>query len=525
MAAAGVKLELTCSVCRDIYKDPVTLPCGHSYCRVCIRQTWDIQGETFREHPSCPECRERFPRRPELKRNLRLGNIAERFSTSPWGQDGAGISCSYCASPAAKSCLHCEASLCDQHVETHRMSEEHVLLDPTTSFSDRKCSVHKEQLKYYCTEDHVCVCPSCFAVDHKSHRVEQLSEASEKKKKKLRNVVVTLLAPKREGAKKAIHALEERRKEVEDKTSAETQQIAALFSYINGRLGALKGQFLDEISRKKEKASLSISQEMERLDLNKDELSWKISHCEMMCSMADPLTVLQERESERSTYGEMEEEATRDDVIGTVGDVDVGRIGEALRDNVTAVASCIKQWWVYGQEATDLVLDERTAANNLSLSTDMKSASHTLIDQLRPQTTGRFQVHRVLSKLMFRSGRHFWDVEVSESGEWEVGAAYPSVEREGLQSYTISDNKWWGLRRRKGKYLVRHDSTDDRAVTSLSSSPSCSRIRISLDYEVGRLSFYELSDPIRHLHTFTATFTEPLHAAFWVGGGRVRIIT
>ncbi|CAI9582682.1 unnamed protein product [Staurois parvus] len=49
------------------------------------------------------------------------------------------------------------------------------------------------------------------------------------------------------------------------------------------------------------------------------------------------------------------------------------------------------------------------------------------------------------------------------------------------------------------------------------------RVRIYLDYEAGWISFWAMCDLIRHLHTFTTTFSEPLYAAFGVWKGCVRI--
>ncbi|KAE8594984.1 hypothetical protein XENTR_v10015408, partial [Xenopus tropicalis] len=170
---------------------------------------------------------------------------------------------------------------------------------------------------------------------------------------------------------------------------------------------------------------------------------------------------------------------------------------------------------IYGQEATDLVLDINTAHNHVSVSGDRKSASYSLTELHYPQSPERFQWEpQALSSRSFPSGRHYWEVEVNESGGWGVGAAYPSIERGGDQSGIGYNKKSWGLYRWEyNRYSVRHDSK----WTEVPHIPSCRRIRISLDYEAGRLSFYELSEPIRRLHTFTASFTEPLHAAFWVG--------
>ncbi|OCT57699.1 hypothetical protein XELAEV_18003157mg [Xenopus laevis] len=178
---------------------------------------------------------------------------------------------------------------------------------------------------------------------------------------------------------------------------------------------------------------------------------------------------------------------------------------------------------IYGQEATDLLLDINTAGNHLSVSGDRKSVEFSETYKYYPQSSERFQDEpQALSSRSFPSGRHYWEVEVSESGDWRVGVAYPSIERYGGLSWIGDNNKSWCLYRwyNNNRYSVRHDSE----WTHLPHVPSCRRIRIWLDYEAGRLSFYELSEPIRHLHTFTATFTEPLHVAFWVGRGWVRLI-
>uniref|UniRef100_A0A1B8Y0K5 RING-type domain-containing protein n=1 Tax=Xenopus tropicalis TaxID=8364 RepID=A0A1B8Y0K5_XENTR len=144
MAAAGVRVELSCSVCREIYTDPVTLPCGHNYCLRCIEGTWDGEKRNFGEKPSCPECRRRYGKRPQLGINL-------------------------------------TASLCATHVRVHSRAAEHVLTVPTALFGDRKCSAHRELLRYRCTEDGARVCVSCcLAGGHRGHRVELLNETPEK---------------------------------------------------------------------------------------------------------------------------------------------------------------------------------------------------------------------------------------------------------------------------------------------------------------------------------------------------------
>ncbi|KAE8636950.1 hypothetical protein XENTR_v10003220 [Xenopus tropicalis] len=557
MAAADLRAELSCSICLSIYTDPVSLPCGHNFCRVCIGKTWDTQVDTFRENPSCPECRQRFKRKPELATAWKLRGLVERFRPTETEPGETGIFCTYCLLspvPAAKSCLLCEASLCDTHLRGHCQSAEHVLTEPTASFMGRKCSVHHKVLEYHCCEDSACICASCcLAGGHRGHRVELLSEASEKKKEKLRKVLEKL-SPEREETERGAQRLQERRREVAEVAASETERVTALFRGIREELEALEKRLLSDISRQKEELSLTLTELIQQLEIKKDELSRKIRHIEELCNMADPLTVLQEQESHgaafcgaegadtegreregtegadnegrerEGTEGADNEGREREGIkVPAVGDLDVGRISETLLTGLAGIVTGVEGRLIYGQEATELVLDINTAGNYVSVSGDGKIASYSHTDQRRPQTPERFQVSQALSSRSFPSGRHYWKVEGSESGDWRVGVAYPSIERGGGQSLIGNNNKSWCLYRCYNNYTVRHDSK----YTQLPHVPSCRRIRISLDYEAGRLSFYELSEPIRHLHTFTASFTEPLHAAFWVGwgGACVRIIS
>uniref|UniRef100_A0A803JQP1 Uncharacterized protein n=1 Tax=Xenopus tropicalis TaxID=8364 RepID=A0A803JQP1_XENTR len=626
MAAADLRDELSCSICLSIYTDPVSLPCGHNFCRGCIGRTWDTQEETFLENPSCPECRERFKRRTELATDWKLRDMVERFRPGE-----TGIFCSYCLLspvPAAKSCLLCEVSLCDTHLRGHCQSAEHVLTEPTASFMGRKCSVHHKVLEYHCCEDSACICVSCcLAGGHWGHRVELLSEASEKKKEKLRKVLEKL-SPEREETERGAQRLQERRREVAEVAAGETERVTALFRGIREELEALEKRLLSDISRQKEELSRQLWDLIQQLEIKKDELSRKIRHIEELCNMAAPLTFLQEqweshgaafcgaegadtegreredtegadtegreredtkgvdtegREREdtegvdtegrerEDTEGADTEGREREDTEGVdtegreredtegvdtegreredtegadtggkeredtegadtegreregikvpaVEDLDVGRISETLLTGLAGIVTGVEGRLIPGQEATELVLDINTAGDRVSVSGDGKSASYSHTAQRRPQTPERFQwVPQALSTRSFPSGRHYWEVEGSESGGWGVGAAYPSIERGGDQSCFGYNNKSWCLDRWNNYYTVKHDWK----VTQLPHVPSCRRIRISLDYEAGHLSFYELSEPIRHLHTFTASFTEPLHAAFWVGWGVV----
>ncbi|KAM4692520.1 E3 ubiquitin/ISG15 ligase TRIM25-like [Rhinophrynus dorsalis] len=527
MLSAALKDELNCSICNEIYTDPVTLPCGHSYCLVCITKTWDYQPE---RESSCPECRTIYRRRPELKRAQRLSNIAISYRSSITDEENdTRIFCTYCIVspvPAVKSCLLCEASLCFTHLGVHSKSPEHVLTEPTTSLGNRKCSVHRKILDFYCSEDDACICVSCcLDGDHKGHDVGLLKEVSEKKKEKLRNVLEKLTS-KRKETEKRVQSLHERRREVQGEAAGERERVTALIRDIREQLEDLETRVLSEISRREEQASLSLSGLIQQLEIKKDELSRKIHHIEEMCNTTDPLTVLQDRESDTTevcgTEGGGDEDTDRDDTeVPGVGDLDVCLVLWTLYTGLADIVTGINSRF-FGQEATDLLLDINTAGNHVHVSDDMKTASWSGTDQCHPKTPERFQTEQILSTRRFSSGRNHWEVEVSGSGRWRIGVAYASIERRGDQSWIGDNSKSWCLCCNNKTFSVIHDSKGN----NLPHRHSCRRIRISLNYEAGRLSFYDVCCEIKNLHTFTTTFTEPLHAAFCVGyGAWVRILS
>ncbi|XP_066446248.1 E3 ubiquitin/ISG15 ligase TRIM25-like [Eleutherodactylus coqui] len=608
MASADVGDELLCSICLSIFTDPVTLRCGHNFCRVCMDEFLKTQDRAGVY--SCPECRAVFQERPALQRNVTLHNVAERIlSTQPNQEEIIGIRCTYCIHspvPAVKSCLLCEASLCDNHLRVHSKAAEHVLTEPSANLEDRKCSVHKKILEYYCTEDAACICVYCSAGDHRGHRVEMLDEASERKKEKLKNVLQKLTT-KREKTEERVRNLEERWRKDQEKASGEVERVTALFIGIRRHLDHLEKRVLREISRQEELMSLSLSDVIQKLEVKKDELSRKMRHMEELCNMTDPWTVLQEPDI--GDLYDPEEEGGEEAVGGHDGgdgdtrgpdggeeaisgpdegdeatggheipDLGADLISQMLHAGISDIMTYLQTILptkpkmlrpqphsvrspphhtqglpssgteyggdgvtvrtegvggkvmatggagIYVEGPADILLDVNTAGYNLRISDDLKTAIWESEKQNHPESAERFEYNQVMSRGGFSSGRHYWDVKVSRSGDWRVGMCYPSIDRRGRQSYIGYNNKSWSLCRglwchENNQYSVIHDSK----VIQLRHQISDDRFRIYVDYEAGQLSFYGLCDPIKHLHTFTATFTEPLHVAFRVWAGWITI--
>ncbi|KAJ7405858.1 PPARG coactivator 1 beta [Willisornis vidua] len=199
-AVARLKDELTCPICLCIYCNPVTLGCGHSFCKRCIKEAWRCQ----QGHPSCPLCHYYIDLSKELMPNFHLRNIVQNFMDAPAnqeeekqevqckeeeessGQQEEVILCDFCLQepqPAVKTCLTCEASLCQAHLSKHCTNvpqKNHILVEPcgAQALAERKCLQHGKLLECYCENDKVCICMMCCVLtSHKDHMVISLEEA------------------------------------------------------------------------------------------------------------------------------------------------------------------------------------------------------------------------------------------------------------------------------------------------------------------------------------------------------------
>ncbi|TFJ95829.1 long-chain fatty acid--CoA ligase [Platysternon megacephalum] len=447
MAAANpaqpLLAELTCLVCRDYFKDPVSLDCGHHFCRACVTQCWEALTTNF----PCPECRETFSQR-NFKPNRQLRNIVE----------------------AARP----------------------LTLQPEVRLA---CEKHNEALKVFCQEDQTPICMVChLSRDHREHTVVPIEEAAEGYQDQIWSRL-EILKKEREAILSFKLSAENKSHELLKQLETEKQKIVAEYQQLR--------QFLEEQERLRLAQLEELNQEIEKtgaeyvakLSEEISSFSSLISEMEQKCQQSAS-EFLQDI---KGTLSRCEREKFQNPVA--FSSELKWRIWESSQRNAS-LETIVKKFKdslssrLRLDKAT-VTLDPDTAHPRLIVSADRRSVRRGRTRQDLPNIPERFDTERcVLGCEGFTSGRHTWEVEV-EMEKWGVcfvGVARESVSRKGGISFT-PEGRIWAV----GCYEDQYQAlTSPEQSIPFPPSQEPHRIRVYLDYERGQVAFFDAGrgDPI-----------------------------
>ncbi|XP_043352843.1 tripartite motif-containing protein 10-like [Dermochelys coriacea] len=435
--------EPICPICLEYFTNPVSVDCGHNFCRGCITRYCEEWAKGDCGPLCCSVCRARI-RTGNLRSNRKLAHIIEKIQEEVLKADEAG--------------------------------------------KQNLCVRHKKKLNLFCEKDGEAVCVVCErSPEHRSHPVLLLEVAAWKYKKQTVTQLKTL--KKERGELLVFKETEERKmKEYQDKKEAERQKVVSEFEQLRQFLEeqerlllARLGDLEKEIVRWQNEIVTKLDKEISRLSELISEMEGKgqqpareflqdarstLSRCKKG-KFQLPVRISPSLEKRLSIYSQQ-----------------ILALKATLRTFKDTLSSDLKREWGLSPARVNVSLDPDTVYPGLVLSEDRKSVRCGDNRQNLPDNPERFDpIPCVLGCKGFTSGRYCWDVEVGGGERWAVGVARESLKRKGMINFNPEEGIW-AVERCLDQYQAL---TSPESPLSLSRNPR--RIRVSLDYEAGEVAF------------------------------------
>ncbi|XP_030639472.1 E3 ubiquitin-protein ligase TRIM39-like [Chanos chanos] len=362
------------------------------------------------------------------------------------------------------------------------------------SMSEELCSLHSERLKLFCLVEKQPVCVVCRdSKKHKNHECCPIDEVVEDQKKKLRSALEPL-QKKMKKFKEVKLTCDKSAQLIKIQAQNTEQQIKEEFERLHqflrdeeeARIAALREEEEQKIRMMKEKID-GLSREISSLShtirvidevLNAGDIllvqNFNVTMKKAQCTLQDPQTL----------------SGALIDVAKHLGNLKF-RVWEKMQEII---------------QYTPVTLDPNTAHPRLGLSGDLTSVRYTDDRKRLPDNPERFDYAFILGSEGFNSGSHCWNVDVDDSTDWILGVINKSVRRKGNAFVTgLSCVGYFN-----DEYKSR---TPGQSVTPFSVTKKPQRVRVHLDWDRGKLSFY---DPLnnKHIHTLKHTFTERVFPFF-----------
>ncbi|XP_007536810.1 E3 ubiquitin-protein ligase TRIM65 [Erinaceus europaeus] len=493
MAAEQLEEKLSCAICLLLYRDPVTLPCGHNFCGGCIRDWW---GGREKE---CPECREPFPDGTELRRNVALSGVVEVVLKGPGFEPAPA--------PAP---------------------------DPGA-----RCPRHGWPLELFCRTEGRCACSACTVQECRHHERALLHTERREREAQLRTIWEATQQQVAQ-AKSQLHELQQQSRQIQNSASTMASVASGKFCCLLRALEMRQALALRNIETARTRALTQVREEEQRLQTHLQALAHYETKTRGLLEQQDDRTFLQESQLlvPPGPLGPL-----------TPPQWDENQLTDSLKQSLSRLCSLVleegdppqvpaevvnrhpledpgphvpvqspicpvrRQLW---QNYRNLTFDPDSANRHLHLSRQDQRVKHCRKPR-GPAEPRNFELWQVQCSQSFHAGRHYWEVRIS-SHSVTLGVAYPELPRHKQGCHTDNIGRGpssWGLCIQEDGTQIWHDGQSQRLP-----KVSGQLLGMDLDLTSGRLTFYSLEPETQLLHTFHNIFTQPLYPVFWLLEGR-----
>ncbi|XP_033979613.1 probable E3 ubiquitin-protein ligase TRIML1 isoform X2 [Trematomus bernacchii] len=523
MASANISEEFLCSICLDVFTEPVTTPCGHNYCRACISSYW-----SSRDIIQCPLCQETFWTAPKLRVNTAFRDMLEIFKkTKQAGEDGGSpagpgdVPCDLCEGnrkrKAVKSCLVCSASYCDAHLKPHCTVQKlkwHQLINPVDSLEERVCRKHNKVMDSFCKRDQCCVCSVCLKEDHVGHDVVSLEEEFKARKTFLQRAKTSMadaISDKCNTVIRVENLMTQSRQKLEE-TKVEANQA---FDGLVAAILSKKNKLMEDLEEKQEAEEQKDKALKRQLWLEIAELRQTSVKMEEVLKTEDEFQLLQNLPSipsatnTRHCFTERKSLLQVEKVWRAVAEIeemlnehmDKIKEEEAFEEQQTGTPFDDELDKIQEQHAVKVTLDPITAHPSLIVSEDATQVWDGVFKRNISDNPKRFDsLHFVLGNEGFSSGKIYYEVSLEGLTGWEVGVVRESINRKGVNLSLTPENGCWTL----GLYWGRCQANSNPPV-HLPSIEKLQKVGVFVDFEERFVSFYNV-DTRAQIYSFTGCF-------------------
>ncbi|XP_072204295.1 E3 ubiquitin-protein ligase TRIM62-like [Excalfactoria chinensis] len=538
--------ELICSVCLDIYRNPVCLSCGHSFCEECIQSLLrnQLRPQNFF---NCPLCGAQEATPTKLQPNVQLRSVVQNFlDTSKesatteekpkhemecegdaWREGENSdvrdeeILCDFCLrepQPAVKTCMTCEASMCQAHLGKHSTKAflaSHVLVEPCDArvLAARRCAQHGKLLECYCVTDSVCVCILCCATNsHKSHEIISMEEAFGQAQNDFSGTLQQLKNHEAE-VNRSLENLLSHQGKIKALESSHRNHLEKSFNAIHEQLDRRKAEILGAISAIEEEQLSHTETRIKEHKEMKDAVSSDVQELEALRNQKDPvlfvkgLSAVQARKQKQVPSNDDEELA---ELLSAMD----GSIRETIQELFQPYAHLIVH--TMPSEESLPVHEHLTFESCQASGFHVEDKVLTVVKQRDlyfPYEWNNVPFW-VYSTESFCNGQHFWEVITSKSSCWKVG-----VSDNCLQCYLEESHSHLRVFLDKNQIKSQPLKTDIR------------KVRVELDCERKTVSFLYMSGKKRSgfpsrcvpIATVKIPVCYPVFAAFSISNGSLSL--